>query len=426
MTSPRAEATTPRFETLEAFLAAASKEEASRREAVATLRRQLSAPGAAPWVQPDGEFVAFIHFDEPDRPFPETRGEPEAYVSTNYHDWAKRGPENVRLNLRMTRVPETPVLFAKLRFPRDARVHYTFLLAHRVEPAASPSERSGFLANVRIFDREIVDPLNAERAFSGFGEHSVLRMPGFAPSGDLAARASQPPPPAERFRKLKWRSDALGNEREVQLYLPPGWNEAGGKRFPLLLVHDGHDHAREPNALPRTLDLLIGRGEMAPVAAAFVPPVEREKEYRLSAEFPRAIIDELLPLLRREAPLSDDPGAHASLGCSYGALISSHLCLERPDLFGRGVFHAGAYAGTAYREVADRVLSGAKKLPGRYFLGCGSFDYLYPQFLIMRAATRAAGVDVLCRETSEGHEWDAWVEADFAALRHVFPPNEPA
>jgi enterochelin esterase-like enzyme len=317
-------------------------------------------------------------------------------------------------------VPGTGVLFRAERLPKNARVHYRFWVADVAEPAPS-GEATGDLANVAVRDRLEVDPFNPRWEDNAFGARSIWAMPDFHEPEFVRARPAAADP--ERRREFVWKSDALDNKRPMAVYLPPDFDATSEKRYPLLLVHDGLEYAEDHRGLPRTLDYLIRQGAMEPVIAAFLPPLERNEEYRESEAFPRAIVEELVPMLGRDYPLSDRPGVHACLGLSYGALISAYLCGRWPSLFGRGVFHAGAYAGQAFRRIADRAAAGELHYPGRYFLGCGSFDYLYPHHLILKGVFEGLGVQFLNRETAEGHEWDAWIAADGEALPFVFPPE---
>ena len=52
------------------------------------------------------------------------------------------------------------------------------------------------------------------------------------------APAHLQPPEGERGRidELAWKSEILGNERQVQVYLPPGYG-GGAERYPLLIVN---------------------------------------------------------------------------------------------------------------------------------------------------------------------------------------------
>ena len=114
---------------------------------------------------------------------------------------------------------------------------------------------------------------------------------------------------------LQWKSEQLDTEREVQIYLPPGYGEGDG-RYPLLVVNDG-DQALSLGEMDKSLDNLIGK-TVAPVIVAFVPtrPIWRELGGSRTAEYTRAQVEELIPLLdttfrtdaRRESRAVMGPG----------------------------------------------------------------------------------------------------------------------
>lgn len=71
-------------------------------------------------------------------------------------------------------------------------------------------------------------------------------------SSESAAPAKADSP---RLRKHEgFRSELLGNQRDLIVYLPPQYPETESQRFPVFYLHDASS-----TALPRTFPAWIGR-----------------------------------------------------------------------------------------------------------------------------------------------------------------------
>ncbi|MCP4662369.1 MAG: PQQ-binding-like beta-propeller repeat protein, partial [bacterium] len=163
----------------------------------------------------------------------------------------------------------------------------------RLEP------RAHFLYNFEIFEDSITDPLNPRRfgsEGSEEGEQSELAMPGW----ELPRHLAEPPARRGRIEKLPWKSKILDNERQVRVYLPPGY-DTSQERYPLLLVAAGGGRGENdpaPLALGRmdhSLDHLIGES-VAPLVVAFVTLIWPDHNPG-SPQFAKALAEELIPLL---------------------------------------------------------------------------------------------------------------------------------
>ena len=73
-------------------------------------------------------------------------------------------------------------------------------------------------------------------------------------------------------------SAILGNTRDVDVYLPPGYR-AHGEGHPFVLLFDGGSYLRSA-AAPTQLDNLIADGVVPPVVAILVGRIDREHRNR--------------------------------------------------------------------------------------------------------------------------------------------------
>lgn len=117
---------------------------------------------------------------------------------------------------------------------------------------------SHFQYNFAVFDEPMPDPANPHKVGAEGQEQSVLTTPGWQEPAFLA----EPEGARGEIVKYQWTSEILGNDREVQIYLPPGYGEGKG-RYPLLVVNHG-DQALSLGHMGRALDNLVGESASLP------------------------------------------------------------------------------------------------------------------------------------------------------------------
>lgn len=153
-----------------------------------------------------------------------------------------------------------------------------------------------------------------------------------------------------------FRSDVLGNERPIIVYLPPGYRDDTTRKYPVLYLQDGQNlfdgrtsfipdqHWR----LNETADLLIGCGEIEPLimVGVYNAGEQRIGEYTPSRDphfgvggkadpYGRMLVEELKPFI--DCEYRTLPGReHTGLGgSSLGGLVSLYLGFKRHDIFSR-------------------------------------------------------------------------------------------
>ncbi len=220
-------------------------------------------------------------------------------------------------------------------FIRDGSEH----AMHRVEGtdfyfrSYELPEKAIFTYRFSVFEQHMTDPANPKKTTNADGDElSVLATAGWKAPSHLR----EPEGRRGSIEKLSWKSERLNNEREVQIYLPPGYGEGDG-RFPLLVVND-NEQALSIGEMDKSLDNLIGK-TVAPVIVAFVPTADwREFGGSKTAEYSRALVEELIPLLDRTFRTDARRESRAVMGQSrYGSAGSTsiYLALHHPETFSR-------------------------------------------------------------------------------------------
>ncbi|MEZ4592667.1 MAG: alpha/beta hydrolase-fold protein [Chloroflexota bacterium] len=140
-------------------------------------------------------------------------------------------------------------------------------------------------------------------------------------------------------------SQALGNSREITLFLPPGYAHETKRRYPTLYVNDGQD--QEALHIRETLAKLFQRRQIPPIIVVAVPTnPHRLQEYGTAVcpnaqnlgtqagEYGRFLTTELMPAINQQFRTSPNPADIGIFGVSLGGLSAFDIAWNRPDLFG--------------------------------------------------------------------------------------------
>lgn len=153
-----------------------------------------------------------------------------------------------------------------------------------------------------------------------------------------------------------FKSKFLKAERDLIVYLPPGYEGNKKRRYPVLYMHDGQNlFDGSTSYIPgqewrvdETAEKLIGAGEMEPIIIVGVYNAGRERvdEYTPTKDakhnaggradlYGRMLVEELKPFIDSEYRTLRD-AKHTGLGgSSLGGLVSLYLGLRYPKVFAK-------------------------------------------------------------------------------------------
>jgi enterochelin esterase-like enzyme len=309
----------------------------------------------------------------------------------------------------LLRLAGTRVFYLTLALPPDSRVEYKLEVT-----------RGG---RVELIE----DPLNPNRASDPFGANSVAhgvayRVPDWI-HRDPSARPG-------RLDEIAVESQIFGR-RSVGLYLPARFRRT--RRYPLLVVHDGHDYLRYAS-LGAILDNLIARLEIPGMIVAFTSSPKRLVEYANDERHARFLADELVPELERLFPIPSQPQNRCLMGASFGAVAALSTAWRRPGFFGRLLLQSGSFAFT---DIGDRNQRGPLFDPvvafmnqfraqpmavaERVFVSCGVYESLIYENRSLVPMLQATGMDVRYVESRDGHNWENWRDRLREGLSWLFP-----
>ena len=250
--------------------------------------------------------------------------------------------------------------------------------------------------------------------------------------------------------------------RNVDVWLPPGYTEASGTRYPVLYMHDGQNvfdpstsYTKVDWGVDEAMTRLIANGHArAAIVVAVWNTPKRLQEYMPrkaitgdtfiptlgDPPFPTAeiVADDYLAFLATELkPFIDahyrtltGPKDTFVMGSSMGGLISAYAVLEYPNVFG------GAGCVSTHWPIAGGIVEGylAEHLPApgshRFYFDYGTeaIDAMYEPYqrrvdTMMRARGYRPGVDLLShRYLGATHNEAAWRDRIEVPLMFLLRP----
>ncbi len=273
----------------------------------------------------------------------------------------------------------------------------------------------------------ILDPQNPQRALDPYGANSVVRT-----HGTERADWTYTDPETRPGQLVEhWvASQAFGGSRRIQVYLPARYRPT--RRYPLLVVHDGHDYLRF-SSLKTVLDNLIERLEVAPMIVALTNAEERLSEYPDHQPHAQFLTEELVPWLEEAYPIRREPLARGLMGASFGAVAALSCAWRYPGFYGQLLLQSGSFAftdigqhqrGPLFDPVVEFV-NAFRKNPGRpsekVFVSCGTYESLIYENRSMVPILQDTGMDVRYVEARDGHNWENWRDRLREGLSWLFP-----
>jgi enterochelin esterase family protein len=225
--------------------------------------------------------------------------------------------------------------------------------------------------------------------------------------------------PQGRLERRTLASCRLGQRRSFYLYSPVG---CAGDPLPHVLFQDGKAYLGW-GKVAQVLDRLVACGDVPPAHLVLVPPVNRTREYAFDAAYCDFVADELVPAADAARPCD---GTRVAWGASLGGLAAAWQAWRHPDLFATVVAQSGGFLYDPGQDLADpfrggewfaRTVAAEPVRPLRWYLDCGTLEWLHGPNVRLAAGLRARGYAARLVLRHAGHNWQSWRDGLAGALR---------
>jgi len=153
----------------------------------------------------------------------------------------------------------------------------------------------------------------------------------------------------------RFRSRFLRNQRDIVVYLPPGYDNRTFRRFPILYMHDGQNLFDGATSFIPGMDWRVGQTADQLIEAGSVEPLvivgiynagkARINEYTPTKapklgggradRYAKFLLQELMPFIHDEYRVLQGPSFTGIGGSSLGGLVSLYIGLQNPRVFGK-------------------------------------------------------------------------------------------
>jgi predicted alpha/beta superfamily hydrolase len=247
-----------------------------------------------------------------------------------------------------------------------------------------------------------------------------------------------------------FHSRFLPHDRDVIVYLPPGYRKTSLKRYPVLYLHDGQNLFDGATSfipgrdwqVDETAERLIKAGEIEPLIIVgiyntgfdrideYTPtPDERLKKGGSADLYGRMLVEELKPFVDSRYRTREESENTGLGGSSLGGLVSLYLGLKYPQVFGKLAIISPS-AWWDHRMIIGEVEALAAKPKLRIWLDIGTAEGEAVKALPpLRDALLRKGwtldEDLKYFEAADArHDELAWAERVAPVLRFLFPKTK--
>lgn len=222
-----------------------------------------------------------------------------------------------------------------------------------------------------------------------------------------------------------YHSAIVGDDRDVFVYTPPGYDAGADRRYPVLyLLHGFSDDASAWTAVGRVnfiLDNLIAKGQAKPMIVVMplgygAPEVLRRGgrggdstlNRRNARTFSQTLLEEVIPRVERSYRVLTDRESRAIAGLSMGGAESLETGLNALDRFAWVASFSAGGLPTALPATFPRLNASANRQLRLLWIACGTDDRLIDTNRKFRQWLQARGIEHVDVETPGAHTWMVW------------------
>ena len=278
----------------------------------------------------------------------------------------------------------------------------------------------------------------------------LLSIPALAPvDNDSPAQETDEPAyleirdvPHGTLDERTYTSRALGTERRIVVYTPPGYGSSAARYPVLYLLHGAGGDERtwtERGMAHVILDNLIADGKLEPLVVVmpfgFASPREPGAPRGDAAEnkrqrdgFARDFLEDVIPLVEATHRVHADREHRAIAGLSLGGAQALALGLSHTDLFSRIAAFSSAMGAATNPDLGGvdfaAVLADSGEINRRLallWIGCGIEDTLFDSNRAFSEQLTELGIEHVFRVTQGAHTFPVWQRYLYEVAPLLFP-----
>jgi enterochelin esterase family protein len=236
--------------------------------------------------------------------------------------------------------------------------------------------------------------------------------------------------PHGEIRTLLYKSRSNGGTRELTVYVPPGYDEARNRRYPVLYLlhgfandhHSWHRYGRANDIL----DNLLARRAIEPFLVVMplgyggahvngdgtgIAPKGAGAFGGDAALYERDLLEDVIPMIDKRYRTIADRKHRAIAGFSMGGGQAARFGLRHLETFSQvGIMSAGMAGGPDTAPMATLAGNPAKtnKLIDLLWIACGRDDAALKGAKTLHQELQQAGIEHTYLETEGAHHWRVW------------------
>ena len=252
----------------------------------------------------------------------------------------------------------------------------------------------------------------------------------FSVPGDAPAFYDVRDVPHGEVRTLLYTSRSNGGTRELTVYVPPGYDDARNRRYPVLYLlhgfandhHSWHRYGRANDIL----DNLLAQRTLEPFLVvmplgyggahvngdgAGIPPKDAGNFGGDAALYERDLLEDIIPLIDKKYRTIADRKHRAIVGFSMGGGQAGRFGLRHLETFSQvGIMSAGMAGGIDTEPMATLAANPARanKQIDLLWIACGKDDTAMKGAKTLHDALQQAGIEHTFLETEGAHHWRVW------------------
>jgi enterochelin esterase-like enzyme len=236
--------------------------------------------------------------------------------------------------------------------------------------------------------------------------------------------------PHGEIRTQIYKSKSNGVTRELNVYVPPGYDENPNKRYPVLYLL--HGFANDQNSWHRygrandILDNLLAKKTIEPFIVVMPlgyggaridgdgTGIAPSGAGRLGGDadlYQRDLLEDVIPMIEKKYRTIADRKHRAIVGFSMGGGQAGRYGLSNLDKFSYiGIMSAGL-GGTTATEPLKTLAADSKKANAQIallWIGCGRQDFAFNGAKTLSDSLKQIGIKHSFIETEGEHHWRVW------------------